>query len=46
MAFEANVDYGSDMVIGTAEDGTVMHAGACDLLGIPWSHDKLGGPER
>jgi hypothetical protein len=33
-------------VTGTAADGTIEHAGPCRILGVPWNHDKPGGPPR
>jgi hypothetical protein len=46
MAFEGRADGGTGVVVGEAEDGTVLHDAPCGILGIPWDHDKPGGPPR
>ncbi len=46
MAFQGQVDRGNGEVTGTLPDGTVTNSGACSLLGIPWDHNKEGGPPR
>jgi hypothetical protein len=46
MGFEGNVAAGSGEVVGVAEDGTIMHQGPCTIFGLPWNHDKQGGPPR
>lgn len=46
MAFEADVEEGTGEVIGSREDGTLMYTGPCQILGLPWDHDKPGGMPR
>ncbi len=45
LAIEATVTRNS-AVTGTGTDGTIEHAGPCTILGVPWNHDKPGGPPR
>lgn len=46
MAFDGLVYPGDGEEVGVREDGTIEHAGACTMLGVPWNHDKPGGPAR
>lgn len=46
MGFEGDVSEGTGGVTGTGSDGTVLNQGPCRMLGLPWSHDKPGGPPR
>jgi hypothetical protein len=46
LAWDGNVNRGTGAMTGTAPDGESRFAGPCELLLIPWNHDKLGGPPR
>jgi hypothetical protein len=46
MAFEGAVNFGEGTEIGVDADGVIRHRGACTMLGLPWDHDKPGGPPR
>lgn len=46
MAFNADVDYDTGAQVGVGPDGEVQYEGPCSLFGLPWNHDKLGGPGR
>lgn len=46
MAFQGDVGSGDNQVTGTLPDGTVTNSGPCSILGIPWDHNKEGGPPR
>jgi hypothetical protein len=46
MGFDAKVGDGRSEQVGTGPDGEVQYRGACSVLGVPWDHQKPGGPER
>ena len=46
MAWDGIVDDGAGQRLGVAPDGEIEYAGPCSILGIPWDHDKPGGPGR
>ncbi len=46
MGWEGDVNNGTGEQIGVAPDGQVEYQGPCGMLGIPWDHDKPGGPPR
>ena len=46
MAWDGDVATGTGEFIGMAQDGEMQYQGPCSLFGIPWNHNKPGGPER
>lgn len=46
MAWDGDVVQGTGELIGTAPDGEVQYQGPCSIFGVPWDHDKPGGPQR
>lgn len=46
MGFDAIVNNGTGERVGVTAEGEVQYQGPCSMLGIPWNHDKRGGPPR
>ncbi len=46
MAWDGDVEYNTGEQVGVGPDGEVQYEGPCSLLGVPWNHNKPGGPPR
>lgn len=46
MGWQGDVGYGKGGQTGVTADGETQFEGPCSILGLPWDHDKPGGPPR
>ena len=46
LAWDGDVEFGSEQAVVVGPTGEVQHSGPCSLTAFPWDFDKPGGPPR